>query len=165
MAAAGLRPPPRPPGGIGTVAAALVVAIVIVFLIVGVFTEPEPDPGSLAGTQTAAPPPSTTERGAKSEEEKPEKATDPKKVELAVSPDGPTYLCVDDGAGNVVFEDTIDKAKTFTGKVVRINMGRAAGTVEANGEVVKIPEGPDPVGYEFTPGKSKPLPLGERPCA
>lgn len=162
----GLRPPPRPPGGIGTVAAGLVVAIVVVFLLVGVFTEPEPDGGSLVGGQTTAPPPpSTSKSDGKTEEEKPEKKPDPKKVELAVSPDGPTYICVDDGAGNIVFQETIDKPKTFTGKTVRINMGRAAGTVEANGELVKIPEGPDPVGYEFTPGKSKPIPLGERPCA
>ena len=126
---------------------------------------PSRTPARWPGARPRRPAPTTSEGGGKTEKEKPEKAPDPKKVELAVSPDGPTYLCVDDGAGNIVFEDTIDKPKTFTGKIVRINMGRAAGTVEANGEVVKIPEGPDPVGYEFTPGKSKPLPIGERPCA
>ncbi|MEA2348336.1 MAG: cytoskeleton protein RodZ [Thermoleophilaceae bacterium] len=158
----GLRPPPRPPGGVGTIAAGLAVAIILVFLLIGVFTDPEP-----SRVQPTAPPASapatTATKGGKAERPKPPKVN-PDKVELSIAPDGPTYLCVDDGAGNVVFEDTIDKTKTFSGKVLRINMGRAAGTVKNGGDLVKIPEGPDPVGYEFTPGKTRPLADGDRPC-
>jgi hypothetical protein len=30
---------------------------------------------------------------------------------------------------------------------------------------VSVPAGPDPVGYDFTLQSTKPLPVGERPCA
>jgi hypothetical protein len=46
-----------------------------------------------------------------------------------------------------------------------VNLGNTSVTVRANGEPVDVGSGPDPVGYMFTPGSSRPLPLGERPCA
>jgi hypothetical protein len=30
---------------------------------------------------------------------------------------------------------------------------------------VDVPSGPNPVGFEFTPTSTQPLPSGERPCA
>lgn len=157
------RPQFGPPFGPGVLIGGVVAALIVVFLLIGVFTEPPPEERRGSEPQVASeqrpdsePPPSRD----KPAEEK----ADPKRVELVLLPDGATYVCVDDGRGNIVFEDTIDSRERFSGKLLRINMGRAAGSIEANGEPVKIEEGPNPVGYEFKPGKTRTLPDGERPC-
>ncbi len=157
------RPPFGPPFGPGVLIGGAVAAIIIVFLLIGVFTEPPPEERQAPGTQA------TSERSqattspateAKTREEKPK----PERVELVLEPDGPTYVCVDDGRGTIVFEDTIDGRERFSGKLLRINMGLAAGNIEVNGEPVKIEEGPNPVGFSFEPGKTRELADGDRPC-
>jgi cytoskeleton protein RodZ len=155
---------PRAPRGSslspGRLAAVATVALVALFLVVGILTEPDgrPEPQR---TTPAAPTRGSTEPDEPTEKRDPPK---PDRVELVVRPDGPTYLCVDDGAGNVVFESEIDAPERFRGRRLRINLGRAAGEVEANGRPVEIEEGPNPIGYEFEPGRSRALPDGERPC-
>ncbi len=85
---------------------------------------------------------------------------------LRIAPELPTYACLDRGTGtDVIFEGTLDAARTFRGSRLRVNLGKTAVDVRANGKPVTIPPGPDPVGYEFTPGSNRPIPLGERPCA
>lgn len=164
VAARERRPPrPRAPAGSpspGRLAAAAIVGLVAVFLVVGILTEPD-DRREPERTVPAAPTEATTERDEPADERR---RPEPNRVELVVRPDGPTYLCVDDGAGNVVFQNTIDAPERFRGRRLRINLGRAAGEVEANGRPVKIEEGPNPVGYEFEPGRSRALADGERPC-
>ena len=34
-----------------------------------------------------------------------------------------------------------------------------------NGKPVEVTPGPDPVGFAFTPTRTRELPIGERPCA
>ena len=157
-----VRPPFGPPFGPGVLIGGIVATIIVVFLLIGVFTEPPPEERPDPGTQVASESDTPTEPASteKTDEEKPK----PDRVELVMEPDGPTYVCVDDGRGNVVFEDTIDGREKFSGKMLRINMGRAAGSVEVNGEPVKIEPGPNPVGYSFEPGKTRELADGERPC-
>jgi cytoskeletal protein RodZ len=154
------RPLIGPPGP-GVLVGGAIGAIIIVFLLIGVLAGPAPEdrrvqPTEAESTEPARP---TTEE-ATTEEAK----AKPDKVKLTVKPAGPTYLCVDDGRGTVVFEDTIEGAEDFKGKILRINMGNAQAQVDANGKPVKIEEGPNPVGYLFKPGKAKPLPDGDRPC-
>src|SRR5918997_185115 len=49
----------------------------------------------------------------------------PRRVALRVVPATPTYVCVDRGPGtDVVFEDTIDAARTFRGRRVRVKLGK-----------------------------------------
>jgi hypothetical protein len=55
--------------------------------------------------------------------------------------------------------------RTFKGKRVRINLGRRAVTLTANGRRVTVPVGSDPLGMDLRPNSRKLIPSGQRPCA
>jgi uncharacterized protein (DUF4415 family) len=74
-----------------------------------------------------------------------------------------TFLCVE-GDGKQLFNGTLTGARTFRGRVVRLNLGLGPSTrVTANGKVVPLTA--SPTGIELTPKKRTFLPLGSRPCA
>ena len=74
-----------------------------------------------------------------------------------------TFLCVE-GDGKQLFNGTLSGARTFRGKVVRLNIGLGPSTrLTANGKVVALTA--SPTGLELTPNTRKFLPLGARPCA
>ena len=75
---------------------------------------------------------------------------------------GPTFLCVE-GDGKQLFNGTLSGARTFRGRVVRLNVGLGPSTrVTANGKAVPLTA--SPTGVELTPS-ARLLPLGSRPCA
>jgi hypothetical protein len=85
---------------------------------------------------------------------------------VRVVPATPTYVCLDRGAGTeVVFEDTIDAPRTWRGRRLRINLGKRDVRLSANGRAVEVTPGPTPVGFAFTPRRTRELPDGQRPCA
>ena len=85
---------------------------------------------------------------------------------LRIAPITPTYACLDRGAGTpVIFENTLAEPQTFRGKRLRVNLGKTDVELRVNGKRVRVETGPNPVGFVFTPGGSRPLPLGQRPCA
>jgi hypothetical protein len=74
-----------------------------------------------------------------------------------------TFLCVE-ADGKQAFNGTLSGARTFKGKVVRLNIGLGPSTrLTANGKVVPLTA--SPTGLEITPKKRTFLPLGARPCA
>ena len=74
-----------------------------------------------------------------------------------------TFLCVE-GDRKQLFNGTLSGARTFRGKVVRLNIGLGPSTrLTANGKVVPLTA--SPTGLELTPKSQKFLPLGARPCA
>jgi hypothetical protein len=74
-----------------------------------------------------------------------------------------TFLCVE-GDGKQLFNGTLSGARTFRGRVVRLNIGLGPSTrVTANGKVVPLTA--SPTGIELTPKSRRFLPLGSRPCA
>ena len=74
-----------------------------------------------------------------------------------------TFLCVESD-GKQLFNGTLSGARTFRGKVVRLNIGLGPTTrLTANGKVVPLTA--SPTGLEVTPKSQKFLPLGARPCA
>ena len=74
-----------------------------------------------------------------------------------------TFLCVE-GDGKQLFNGTLSGARTFRGKVVRLNIGLGPSTrLTANGKLVALTA--SPTGLELTPNTRKFLPLGARPCA
>jgi hypothetical protein len=86
-----------------------------------------------------------------------------KRVTVRLNAGSPTFLCVE-GDGKQLFNGTLSGARTFKGKVVRLNVGLGPSTrVTANGKV--IPLTASPTGLEVTPKGSRTLPLGARPCA
>jgi hypothetical protein len=90
----------------------------------------------------------------------------PTTVVLRVSPSVPTYVCLDNGAGtDIVFDGIIQDTQTYRGKHLRLNLGKTSAELRKNGKLVSVPPGPNPVGFDFTLQSTKPLAVGQRPCA
>jgi cytoskeletal protein RodZ len=160
------RPPRRAPGppGPGTALAVLVVVVLAIFAILGLTSsDEEPSGGASTATQKERP---GAERRQQREREEPQV----RNVRLRVTPAAATYLCVDRGPGTeTIYEQTTADPQTFRGKRVRLNAGNASVRLDVNGERVRVPAGPDPIGYDFQVRggevQSDTIELGERPCA
>jgi hypothetical protein len=75
----------------------------------------------------------------------------------------PTFLCVDDGQGKVLFSGTLSGKQVFRAKRVRMNIGLASTRVTVNGNPITLSG--SPAGLDITrAGGAKELPLGQRPC-
>ena len=91
------------------------------------------------------------------------KAAAKRRVIVRLNASRATFLCVE-GDGKQLFNGTLSGARTFRGRVVRLNVGLGPSTrVTANGKVVPLTA--SPTGIELTPKKRTFLPLGSRPCA
>ena len=155
---------PRLGGGgprLGGGSLVLLVAVGIVALLVAIgLASGDGDDG---GDQASVTEP--TETQARTEPRR-ERRQRPRRVVLRIAPVTPTYACLDRGAGTpVIFENTLAEPRTFRGKRLRVNLGKTDVVVRMNGKRVRIETGPNPVGFVFTPRGSRPLPLGQRPCA
>lgn len=85
-------------------------------------------------------------------------------VTVRVAPAGPTYVCVDKGVGTpVVYEGTLSTPKSWKSRHVRLNLGRRAVVITANGKRVTVPAGSDPIGFDFHPNSHSVI-TGTRPC-
>ena len=155
------RRPPAPrfgPGAAIALAALALVAFLLVLGLTGGEDEPEQsvDEGPVrTETQRAKPPPEPPA---------------PEQVVLRIIPAAatPTYVCVDRGPEEIVFEGTLDAARTFRAPdMLRVNLGKRSAQLRVNGEAVAFQtNSPEPIGFEFTRnGSREQLPDGERPCA
>jgi cytoskeleton protein RodZ len=150
---------PGPPGP-WVLAGVALVLVLGTLLVIGLVGEDDDGGGESAGEET------TTQPEPRQRPERREEPAPPQRVVLRIAPELETYVCVDRGEGSEpIFEQIITEPQTFRGRRLRVNLGNTSVTVRANGEPVDVGSGPDPVGYMFTPGSSRPLPLGERPCA
>ena len=155
------RRPPSPRFGPGAAVVVAALALLGFLLILGLTGgEDEPERSVDTGPARTAPP-----------EERPQRRRPPparpKRVEMRVVPSVPTYVCIDRGPDEVIFEGTLDAPRTFRARdTLRINLGKRSAQLRVNGKAVTFDDGPDPVGFEFTrAGGREELPLGERPCA
>jgi cytoskeleton protein RodZ len=147
---------PRRPGAGAFVLLALV-AVVALLAVLGL-TGGDDEPTQSADTDTTPTEPTNTERK--------RRRPRPTNVTLRVTPGTPTYACVDQGEGtDVVFEGILEDARTFRARRLRINLGKTDVQVRANRRTVNVPPGANPVGFEFTPRRTRQLPSGQRPCA
>jgi cytoskeleton protein RodZ len=143
--------------GPGSLALLALVVILGVLLAIGLASDDDGGEGQAQRTET------TEERTATRPEERP---APPTRVVLRVVPATATYICVDRGVGTpVLFTDTIEEAQTFRGKRLRVNLGRRDIELTKNGKPVEVIPGPNPVGFAFTPRRTRELPIGQRPCA
>lgn len=86
-----------------------------------------------------------------------------RRVTVRLNASRPTFLCVE-GDGKELFNGTLSGARTFRGRVMRLNVGLGPSTrVTANGKAVPLTA--SPTGLELTPKRRAFLPLGRRPCA
>ena len=146
--------------GPGSLLLLVVVAVVGALVAIGLLADGDEEGGGADVASDTTPRQETTERRRQPERRR------PTRVVLRITPLTPTYVCVDRGAGTqVTFESTLDAPRTFRGRRLRMNLGKSLIEVRVNGERLDIEPGPEPVGFEFTPGETTPLPLGERPCA
>lgn len=141
---------------IAGVALAVLIALVVIGLLVG---EPAGETGGVGDRSPAGEdrrPGGGGNGGGEAE---------PRTVELRITPDAETYVCVENGDGDELLNTNITETETVEGKVLRLNLGNTLGVqLEANGEEVSVEESPSPVGLELTPGDQDPIPEGERPC-
>ncbi|HEV2875104.1 MAG TPA: helix-turn-helix domain-containing protein [Thermoleophilaceae bacterium] len=151
------RRAPRPPGPL-LLAGLAVAAVLGTLLVVGLVGE-EDDPGEAAQEETTTQP-------RRERPERRERPPRPRRVALRIAPEVETYVCIDTGAGTEVrFEGILTEPQTFRGRRLRVNLGNTSVAVTMNGEPVEVGSGAEPVGFEFRPGSTTPVPLGERPCA
>jgi cytoskeleton protein RodZ len=150
------RRSPRPPGPF-LLAGLAVAAVLVTLLVIGLVGEDD-EPEQAAQERTTTQP----------RRERPERREEPRRprrVALRIDPEVETYVCLDRGPGTeVFFEQILTEPQTFRGRRLRVNLGNTSVAVTANGEPVDVGSGPNPVGFEFTPRSTTPVPLGERPC-
>jgi cytoskeletal protein RodZ len=150
-------PPPR-----AAVFGALVVVLIAFLLVLGLVSG-----GDEGQKRSASAPASTQHRASKpKKKERPKPRPAPTAVSLKIEPQFPTYACVDTGPGTqIVFQGILQQSRSFKGKRLRVNLGKSSAKMVVNGKALQVASTPNPVGYDFTPKNSKPLPPGQRPCA
>jgi cytoskeleton protein RodZ len=149
------RRSPRPPGPFLLAGLALA-AVLVTLLVIGLVGEDD-EP------QEAVQEPTTTQP--RRERPEPREEPRPRRVTLRIAPEVETYVCLDTGPGTEPrFEGSLFEPQTFRGRRLRVNLGNTSVTVTKNGDAVDVGDGPDPVGFAFTPTTTTPLPVGERPC-
>jgi cytoskeleton protein RodZ len=143
--------------GPGSVALLVLVAIVAVLVAIGLASGDGADEDGAERAQTTEAPQTQAESA-------PTPAP-PRRVVLRIVPFTPTYVCVDRGAGTpVIFENTIDAPQSWRGRRLRVLLGKRDLQVTTNGKRVEITPGADPIGFIFTPGKSREVPPAGQPC-
>ena len=154
--------------GTGPIIGGAVAAVLILFLVLGLTGGDEPPAGGGADSQPSASERERDDRRARRRRarERSERRERPKSVLLKITPEGPTYVCVDRGEGETpVFEGSLTSTRNFRGRRLRLNLGRPSAEVRANGRDVDLGSEGRPVGLAFSPGKRpRPLPLSQRPC-
>jgi cytoskeleton protein RodZ len=167
----GGRAPVGPPGP-AVVFGAIFVLLLAVILVLGFTGENGDDNGDTGSTngqqardESAAQERARERRRAKrARERKRRQRAAASTVRLRLDPAEPTYACVVDGSGEMLFGGTLSEARNFKAKRIRINLGRTSVTVTVNKKRLRIPPSSDPVGYDLRAGKKpKPLALGQRP--
>ena len=138
-----------------------VLAVVAALLVIGLLSSDDNGGGQeqpSSETTETQPRPQRTER-----ERRPPR---PKRVVLRIAPVTETYICIDTGPGTETrFQGIITAPQTYRGKRLRVNLGNTSVEITRNGRPFPIEPTSEPVGFAFTPRSSRPLPLGERPCA
>ena len=151
------RRPPTPRFGPGAAIVVAAVALLAFLLVLGLTGgEDEPERSVDRGPDRAEPEP-----------KEPATPAPPQRVEMRVIPGVPTYVCVDRGPDEVVFEGILDEPQTFRApRIIRVNLGKRSAQLRVNGEPVQFENSPEPIGFEFTRGgEPEELPDGQRPCA
>ena len=163
------REPPRyerRPPATGLLVGGAITAVLVLFLVLGLTggdggPQPRGDGGQQASEREA------DERRERRERRRRERRSRPKTVTLKVSPDEPTYVCVDRGEGKPpIYEGSLTSSRSFRGRKLRLNLGRPSARVRVNGDAVDLGTETMSVGFSFAPGKDpRPIPPAQRPCA
>ncbi len=160
------RRPPSPAGPPGplTVLGGAVVLVLVALLIIGLVGGDDDDPaGKQAGKTTTTPTQTARQPAARRPKPKPT----PTGVTVKIEPEAPTYVCMDAGEGSdKVFEGILEQGRTFKNpRELRLNLGKRAVKVTANGKAVTIAPSAEPLGLRVTRAGAGEIRGGPRPCA
>ena len=150
---------PTAPGPPGPAALLALVAVIVVGLLLALGRSADEDaPEQQAGDDATEP--------KRPKSPAPRKRPRPAGVVLRVTPTVATYVCVDTGQdSDVVFEGTLEEARSFRNpRLIRINLGKRSVDMRANGRRVRIPESPNPIGYDVTRTGAREIVEGTTPC-
>lgn len=163
------RRPPRPAGPTGppgpaAVFGGAVVLVIVALLLLGLLGGDDENPDGPTARETTT---TRTQTTAKKPAPKPKPKPAPTGVTVRVQPEAPTYVCMDAGDGKPrVFEGILEEARTFkNASELRLNLGKRAVKVTANGKPVTIAPSGDPIGLRVTRTGASEITDGPRPCA
>jgi hypothetical protein len=152
------RGPAGPPGP-GTAVLVVVAVVLVIFAILGLTG------GSGGKKSVSQTPPKKAPKTHTTTTPKPAPKPQPTTVRLRIVPVSATYLCIDRGRGTaVLYQGITSQPQRFTGKHLRINAGGTSLKLIVNKRPLKIQQSSQPIGYDFTPRRTRPLPSGLRPC-
>src|SRR4051812_38825539 len=153
------RRPPRRPAWLPVAAA--VFAILALLLVLGLTGNSSDESTTTTSARTTTTSAKKAKKKAVVHHRRKKRATT---VRMRIVPAGPTYVCVDKGAGTpVVYEDTLAGPKSWKAKHLRINLGRRQVRITVNGKRVRVPAGSNPIGFDFRPTSHHVI-TGKRPC-
>jgi hypothetical protein len=141
-----------------------IVLVLVALLLLGLLGGDDEDPSRQSAQNTETTRTSTTpRRPAKRPAPKPA----PKGVTVRIAPTAATYVCMDSGDGAPkVFEGILEEPRTFkNARELRLNLGKRAVKITANGKPVPIAPSGDPFGLRVTPTGATEITDGPRPCA
>jgi len=154
--------PSGPPGPLAVLGGA-VVLVLIGLLVLGLLGGDDADPDRQSAQQTETTRTATTPKA----KPKPKPKPAPAGVTVKIEPTAPTYVCMDAGDGSPkVFEGILEDPRTFkNGRELRLNLGKRAVKVTANGKAVTIAPSAEPLGLRVTRTGATEISDGPRPCA
>jgi hypothetical protein len=84
-------------------------------------------------------------------------------VIVRLTPTAPSYVCVDNAHGRILFSGTLSTPMHFTGHHIRVNIGLNSVVMKVDGRRVNITQ--SPAGYDIDLHHVIFLPSGRRPCS
>lgn len=156
---------PSGPPGPAAVFGGAVVLVIVGLLLLGLLGGDDENPDRQSAKETTTTPTRTTARRPARRRPAPKPA--PTGVTVKVEPTAPTYVCMDSGDGSdKVFEGILEEGRTFKdARELRINLGKRAVKVTANGKPVTIAPSAEPLGLRVTRTGATEISDGPRPCA
>ena len=153
-----VRGPSGPPGP-GTALLVLVGVVLVIFAILGLTG------GTGSKNNSATKPPARQRHRPARQKHRPRPKPAPTTVRLKVVPTNATYFCIDRGTGTpVLFQGITTRTLRFKGRHLRVNAGSSSVRLFANGRRIPVATGPQSIGFDLTPRRTKPIPAGLRPC-
>jgi cytoskeleton protein RodZ len=157
------RPGPRLPTGI--TAALISIALIVVLLVIGGLTggsdEPDSGQGPAAGNRQAE------LKQAKKQRQKRQAQLRSGKVSLDLTAAADVWVCVLDASGSHLIDGLIlttgAEEGPFRSGRFDVSFGNGQVAMRVNGKEFQVPESANPLGYEVTPGKVRPLSESQRP--
>jgi hypothetical protein len=83
-------------------------------------------------------------------------------VSVRVNAADPSFVCVDNGRGKVLYRGTLTGTRTFTGHHIRVNIAKDTVVLQVDGRRIRLAQ--SPTGYDINLHHVIHLPAAGRPC-